>query len=103
MAVEYLLSCNKEKQQPSTHEILDLTWLKTLVIDYISNIFSIFVTMYHEILCLYLYFQNMGKNLATLQMCMCVRVGGVEVWGMRTLSTPPFPPSFMISLQGDAH
>lgn len=57
-----------------------------------SNILSIFVTMYHEILCLYLYFQNMGKNLATLQMCMCVRVGGREVWGIRTLSTPPFPP-----------
>lgn len=68
-----------------------------------SNIFSIFVTMYHEILWLYLYFQNMGKNLATLQMCMCVRGGGREVWGIRTLSTPPFPPSFMISLQGDAH
>lgn len=33
MAVEYLLSCNKEKQQPSTREILDLMWFKTLVID----------------------------------------------------------------------
>lgn len=100
MAVEYLLSCNKEKQQPSTHEILDLTWFKTLVIDYHQ---TFFVTMYHEILCLYLYFQNMDKNPATLQMCMCVRVGGREVWGMQTLSTPPFLPSFMISLQGDAH
>lgn len=67
-----------------------------------SNIFSIFVTMYHEILCLYLYFQNMGKNLQLFKYA-CVRGWGKEVLGMRILSTPPFLPSFMISLQGNAH
>lgn len=56
-----------------------------------SNIFSIFVTMYHEILCLYLYFQNMGKNPATLQMCMCVRVGEERCGGCRHCQLPRFP------------
>lgn len=58
--------------------------------------------MYHEILCLYLYFQNIGKNPATLQMCMC-EGGGKRGVGDTDIVNSPVSPSFMISLQGDAH
>lgn len=45
----------------------------------------------------------MGKNLATLQMCMCVRVGGKRGVGDADIVNSPVSPSFMISLPGDAH